>query len=104
MRNLRAEGFGSRPVTFAKGRRQEVYLSGDIMLDNSLHYATVSAAHTDIIARNGLQKAGYILATIHREATRMIPFGSRLSSELSLRWQRAARYGSCCLCIPAQRN
>lgn len=68
MRNLRAEGFGSRPVTFAKGRRQEVYLSGDIMLDNSLHYATVSAAHTDIIARNGLQKAGYILATIHRDS------------------------------------
>ena len=61
MRNLRAEGFGSRPVTFAKGRRQEVYLSGDIMLDNSLHYATVSAAHTDIIARNGLQKAGLYL-------------------------------------------
>lgn len=68
MRNLRAEGFGSRPVTFAKGRRQEVYLSGDIMLDNSLHYATVSAERTDIIARNGLREADYILATIHRDS------------------------------------
>lgn len=68
MRNLRAEGFGSRPVTFAKGRRQEVYLSGDIMLDNSLHYATVSADRTDIIVRNGLWKADYILATIHRDS------------------------------------
>ena len=68
MRNLRAEGFGSRPVTFAKGRRQEVYLSGDIMLDNSLHYATVSADRTDIIVRNGLRKADYILATIHRDS------------------------------------
>ena len=68
MRNLRAEGFGSRPVTFAKGRRQEVYQSGDIMLDNSLHYATVSAECTDIIARNGLRKADYILATIHRDS------------------------------------
>ena len=68
MRNLRAEGFGSRPVTFAKGRRQEVYLSGDIMLDNSLHYATVSADRTDIIVRHGLRKADYILATIHRDS------------------------------------
>ena len=68
MRNLLAEGFGSRPVTFAKGRRQEVYLSGDIMLDNSLHYATVSADRTDIIVRNGLRKADYILATIHRDS------------------------------------
>lgn len=68
MQNLRAEGFFSRQVTFAGGKGQEVYLSGDIMLDNSLHYAKVAAERTDIIARNGLRKADYILATIHRDS------------------------------------
>lgn len=68
MQNLRVEGFFSRQVTFAGGKGQEVYLSGDIMLDNSLHYAKVAAERTDIIARNGLRKADYILATIHRDS------------------------------------
>ena len=67
VQNLQSEGFFTRQVTFANGKRQEVYLSGDIMLDNSLHYAKVAAERTDIIVRNGLQKADYLLATIHRD-------------------------------------
>ena len=54
VQNLQSEGFFTRQVTFANGKRQEVYLSGDIMLDNSLHYAKVAAERTDIIVRNGL--------------------------------------------------
>ena len=69
MRNLRAEGFGSRPVTFAKGRDRKVYLSGDIMLDNKPSLCDrFPLSARDIYARNGLREADYILATIHRDS------------------------------------
>lgn len=58
--NLRAEGFGT---SHCPGR---VVLSGDIMYDNSLHFAAVAAGRCDIMQRLGLTRGGYILATVHR--------------------------------------
>ena len=58
--NLRAEGFGTLNVP---GR---VVLSGDIMYDNSIHFAAVAARRCDIMQRLGLEPEGYLLATVHR--------------------------------------
>lgn len=53
--NLRREGLEKHTV-----------LSGDIMLDNTLHYSSLAAQRCDILRRLSLKNNGYILATLHR--------------------------------------
>ena len=45
----------------------KVYHCGDIMYDNSLHFAEVAEEKTDIIERLEVNSQPYILATIHRD-------------------------------------
>ena len=45
----------------------KVYHCGDIMYDNSLHFAAIAEEKTDIIQRLELTAKPYILATIHRD-------------------------------------
>ena len=64
--NLKHEGFkigNEGPYTIDNPK---ICHCGDIMYDNSLHFAKLSAAHTDIVNRLQLENNGYILATIHR--------------------------------------
>lgn len=49
------------------GQRQQIILSGDVMYDNSLHFARIAAERCDIMQRLALPREGYILATIHRD-------------------------------------
>lgn len=53
--NLEREGLGPHTV-----------LSGDIMLDNTLHYSALAAQRCDIMQRLKLKANGFILATLHR--------------------------------------
>lgn len=53
--NLQTEGLAARTV-----------LSGDVMYDNALRFAPVAKEKSDILRRNGLEKGGFVLATIHR--------------------------------------
>ena len=46
----------------------KVYHCGDIMYDNSLHFAEVAEQKTDIIQRLELADKPFILATIHRDS------------------------------------
>ena len=64
--NLHREGFLDSPTLFARQRRRNVVLSGDVMLDNTLHYAAVADQQCDILSRLGLESHSYVLATIHR--------------------------------------
>lgn len=68
--NLRREGFDSPGdrERFAGGKGREVVNAGDVMYDNSMHFADIAPTRTDIISRLGLQDQGYILSTIHRPA------------------------------------
>ena len=45
-----------------------VYLSGDVMYDNSLHFSAVAEKSTDILERLKLTKNNFFLVTIHRES------------------------------------
>ena len=68
MENLKREGFpmeNEAPYTIDNPK---VYHSGDIMYDNSLHFADIAEAKTDIIQRLGLADKPFILATIHRDS------------------------------------
>lgn len=61
--NLREEGFFAEHPTLHRC----VINCGDVMYDNSLHFARVAAQRCDILQCLRLQPEGYILATIHRD-------------------------------------
>lgn len=50
-----------------RGRQQQIILSGDVMYDNSLHFARLASQRCDIMQRLALSREGFILATIHRD-------------------------------------
>jgi len=82
LENLRCEGFpiggvstlraasGTAGSTTAKPTidNPKVYHCGDIMYDNSLHFAHIAEEKTDIIQRLELAGKPFILATIHRDS------------------------------------
>ena len=68
MENLRREGFpmdNDEPFTIDTPK---VYHCGDIMYDNSLHFADIAEEKTNIIQRLELVNKPFILATIHRDS------------------------------------
>ena len=76
--NLKREGFpmgNDEPYTIDNPK---VYHCGDIMYDNSLHFAPIAEEKTDIIQRLELTAKPYILATIHRDTNTDYP--ERLSA------------------------
>jgi UDP-GlcNAc3NAcA epimerase len=76
--NLKREGFpmdNDEPYTIDNPK---VYHCGDIMYDNSLHFADIAEEKTDIIKRLALNDKPYILATIHRDTNTDYP--ERLSA------------------------
>ena len=76
--NLKREGFpmdNNGPFTI---NNPKVYHCGDIMYDNSLHFANIAEEKTDIIQRLELKGKPFILATIHRDSNTDYP--ERLSA------------------------
>lgn len=81
LENLKREGFpidesGPSTLRLAAGTagsgsatidHPKVYHCGDIMYDNSLHFANIAEQKTDIIQRLELGGKPFILATIHRD-------------------------------------
>ena len=66
--NLKREGFpmdNDRPFTIDNPK---VYHCGDIMYDNSLHFADIAEEKTDVIHSMELKGKPFILATIHRDS------------------------------------
>ena len=74
LENLKREGFPideSGPSTGSGSAtidHPKVYHCGDIMYDNSLHFANIAVEKTDIIQRLELKDKPFILATIHRDS------------------------------------
>ena len=76
LENLKREGFSieeSGPSTGSGTAiptidNPKVYHCGDIMYDNSLHFADIAEEKTDILQRMELVGKHFILATIHRDS------------------------------------
>ena len=94
MENLKHEGFpikegGPSTLRVTSGSTTDVptidnpkvYHCGDIMYDNSLHFAEVAEEKTDIVKRQEVNVQPYILATIHRDTNTDHP--ERLSAIFS---------------------
>ena len=78
LENLKREGFpmdNKGPYTIDNPK---VYHCGDIMYDNSLHFADIAEEKTDIIQRLELKGKPFVLATIHRDSNTDYP--ERLSA------------------------
>lgn len=64
--NLAKEGLLASPAQFLKNKERKVILSGDVMYDNSLYFATLAEQKSAILSELSLQKGDFILTTIHR--------------------------------------
>ena len=64
--NLTKEGLLASPAQFLRNKERKVILSGDVMYDNSLYFATLAEQKSSILSELSLQKGDFILATIHR--------------------------------------
>ncbi|MCF8297756.1 MAG: UDP-N-acetylglucosamine 2-epimerase (non-hydrolyzing) [Saprospiraceae bacterium] len=66
-RNLIKEGFNpdnKRPFT---NDNPGIYHCGDVMYDNSLHFAEIAEKNSRVLVDNNIQKDNYVLGTIHRD-------------------------------------
>ena len=86
LENLKREGFPVEEDGVSTGSttskpsidNPKIYHCGDIMYDNSLHFASIAEEKTDIIQRLELGGKPFILATIHRDSNTDHP--NRLSA------------------------
>lgn len=74
VQNLAREGFPAAHVGQATMDHPKVVLTGDVMYDNSLHFAQLAEARgRGLRSTLGLPSEGYILATIHRDGNTDVP-------------------------------
>lgn len=66
VRNLEREGFTTAITGPATADRPHVLLPGDVMYDNSLHFAQLAAERSTVLRELGLEPGGFLLATVHR--------------------------------------
>lgn len=65
-KNLIKEGFDPEAKAPFTADYPKIYHCGDVMYDNSLHFSALAEEKTAVIAKLGLKKNAFILATIHR--------------------------------------
>jgi UDP-GlcNAc3NAcA epimerase len=46
--------------------QEKIVLTGDVMYDAALHFGRKAEAESGVLARHGLERGGYVLATVHR--------------------------------------
>ena len=64
--NLLQEGFKENNLSAASSDHPKIYHCGDVMYDNSLHFAAVAEQKTTVMKDLKLEKNNFVLATIHR--------------------------------------
>lgn len=65
--NLRREGFAVGNDARPTADHPNVVQCGDVMFDNSLHFAAVARERSTILSDLGLVRDGFILVTVHRD-------------------------------------
>lgn len=88
--NLQREGFALDNEPPFNINNPRVYHCGDVMYDNSLHYATIAETKTRILNKLGLDGKPYILATVHRDTNTDQP--KRLKSIFSALMKLSEEY------------
>lgn len=92
MENLAREGFHADPTAAPTINAPHVSLSGDVMFDNSLHFAGVAEARSTWLQDHGIASGDHMLATVHRPANTDDP--QRLSGIMEALCTIADRYST----------
>ncbi len=71
--NLVVEGFKTDTKSPYNINNPKIYHCGDVMYDNSLHFANIAEQKSEILKKYNLQNYNFILATIHRDNNTDIP-------------------------------
>ena len=66
--NLKKEGFNLTPQSKASIDHPNIYHCGDVMYDNSMHFAGLSEDKSTILEGLNIPNSNYILCTIHRDS------------------------------------
>ena len=66
--NLKKEGFNLTPQSKASIDHPNIYHCGDVMYDNSMHFAGLSDGKSTILEELNIPNSDYILCTIHRDS------------------------------------
>lgn len=67
VRNLSREGFGTDTSQVPSLDHPHVLQCGDVMYDNSLHFAELADSRSSLLGQLGLEDGSFILATVHRD-------------------------------------
>ena len=67
MHNLAREGFTLNSTAPASLDRPMVVQCGDVMYDNSLHFADVARERSTLLGTLGLEQDSFVLVTLHRD-------------------------------------
>jgi UDP-GlcNAc3NAcA epimerase len=65
--NLRREGFNVEGEGRPTLDRPRIVACGDVMFDNSMHFAELAARTSTVLNEHGLTENGFLLATVHRD-------------------------------------
>lgn len=65
--NLKNEGFLNSFAIFKNGKGREVHNCGDVMYDNSIHFAQAAEKKSTILSQINVKPNTFILSTIHRD-------------------------------------
>jgi UDP-GlcNAc3NAcA epimerase len=68
LHNLKNEGFNIDYSGTAFLDCPRIYLCGDVMYDNSLHFSSISESSSKILSDNDMESDQYVLVTIHRDS------------------------------------
>lgn len=71
--NLQREGFILSTDHRPSADRPHVLLSGDVMYDNSMHFAALAGERSTVLDQLGLAADGYALVTMHRDHNTDVP-------------------------------
>ena len=71
--NLVREGFKVDALPPWSSDNPKIYHCGDVMYDNTLHFAEIAEAKSKILEEHGLISGNYLLSTIHRDNNTDIP-------------------------------
>lgn len=67
VQNLRREGFTGANDKKPSADHPHVVQCGDVMYDNSLHFASIAKVRSSILNKHGLMANGFVLITVHRD-------------------------------------
>jgi UDP-GlcNAc3NAcA epimerase len=90
VKNLQSEGFKLNPTQPYSMDNPAVFHCGDVMFDNSLHFAEIAGTKSNVLQNNRLSSNNFVLITIHRDNNTDNP--ERLSGIIKALVQIASEY------------